>query len=458
MFTLDTTVVNPALPTIQRGLGFSPAGLVWVINGYTLVAGGFVIVGGRASDLFGRRRMFVAGTILFALASAASGLAQDPGMLVGARFAQGLGEAIAAPAAVSLIVVLFPDARERARAIYVWGSLSTLGSAFGLTLGGLIVTELGWRWVFLVNLPLAAVTIIGLPRFVGPSSKSPSRSIDLTGALLITGGLTLFVDGFLEAADHAWTSTAVLPPLLVGVALIAAFAASQTRIREPLVPLRFFRSRTRTSANIATIFAAGSFLGIFFSLTLYYQDVLHFSPLQTGFAWVPFSVTVLIGLALSQRILQRLGVRNGLALSYGISAICLLVMSGITTHSDYFTVVLPALAVMGITQGVNFPGLQNSALRGLSGSDAGVGSAVQSSAQSLGGSLGLAVLVSFSLRHAAALRASGIGAAVASTAGDALVLRLSALLTLLGAVAVALLVEHVPLIRDDQPAPVDGAT
>jgi len=454
IFTLDTTIVNPALPTIQREFSLSPGGLAWVVNGYTLMAGGFLIVGGRAADLLGRRRVFITGMLLFAVASAASGLAVNGRMLVCARFGQGLGEALAGPAALSLLVLLFPDLRERTKAIFIWGSISTLGSTLGLVISGIVISELSWRWIFLVNLPAVAVVLVLLPRWIGSAAAVRSGAIDITGALLITGGMTLLSDGLIESSEHAWTSLSVLLPVASAVGLLATFTLSQLRIRDPLVPLRFFRSRTRISGNVATVFAAASFLGVFFTMTLYLQDVLHYSALKTGLAWLPFVLTILGGLAASQWILERLGLRIGLGLSYTISAVCLFSLSAITTHPHYASRMLPALAVMGFTQGVNFPGLQNSALYRLDDRDAGLGSAIQSTAQQLGGSLGLALLVSVALRHTAALVAHGVAPTVAKTAGYSLTLKLSAGLTLLGAVAVVLLFEHGPLIRtDDHGAP-----
>ena len=280
MLTLDSTIVNVALPTIKTNLGFSTHGLAWVVNGYTLAAGGFLIVGGRVADLVGRRRMFMIGTILFAVASTTSGLAQTPAMLVISRFAQGLGEALAAPAALSLVVL--PDATERAKAIGAWGGITIIGATLGVVISGVIVDALSWRWVFLVNLPVAAVVLFVVPRMVKESRKEGTRELDLPGALLVTGSLVLIVDGLLNASHHGWGSSAVLVPIAIGAGLSLAFAVTQLTLKHPLIPKTFFQNRTRVSSNLVTIFGAGAFLGMFFTVTLYMQDVSSLQPIESG--------------------------------------------------------------------------------------------------------------------------------------------------------------------------------
>src|ERR1700728_559689 len=437
MFALDMTVVNPALPTIQRDLSFSTSGLAWVVNGYTLMAGGFLIVGGRAADFLGRRRMFVTATIVFALASAASGLAQNPAMLVTARFAQGLGEALAAPAALSLVVLLFTEARERAKAVGAWGGIAGLGATLGVVISGIIVDEISWRWIFLVNIPVAAVVVFVVPHMVSESRVSGNRRIDFPGAVLVTGGLTLVVDGLLNASSHSWGSSTVLAALLTGAALLIAFTISQAVSKNPLVPRRFFANRTRVSANLATIFAGAGFFTMFFSLTLYMQDVLHYSALKTGLAWGPFGLMLFAGLGATTKILPRFGVKNGLIFSYLVSAAGLFLLGGIGTHSGYASALLPGMLVMAFGQAISFIGLMNSGLHRLGPADAGLGSAVQNTSQQLGGSLGLAVLVTIAIRHATSEAANGAAAAAAATDGYALAVRLGAAAMLAGAVLVA---------------------
>jgi MFS family permease len=273
--------------------------------------------------------------LLFALASAVGGLAQSPTMLVTARFVQGLGEAVASPAAMSLAVLLFIDPKERARAIGAWGGLAGLGGTLGVVIGGVITSEISWRWVFLVNPPIAVV------------------------------------DGLLAASSHAWANSAVLIPLGIGVVLLGAFVVSQMRLRAPLIPLGFFANRTRVTANLATVFGVAAFIGTFFTLTLYMQDVLHYSALQTGLAYLPFGIALLAGIVTSIQLLPRIGVKRGLILAYTIGPAGLYLLSRITAHSDYLDDLLPGMLLMAYGQGIAFPALQNAALYQVGPSDAG---------------------------------------------------------------------------------------
>jgi EmrB/QacA subfamily drug resistance transporter len=454
MFALDMTIVNPALPTIAKDLSLSTSGLTWVVNGYTLMAGGFLIVGGRAADFLGRRRMFVTGTIVFALASAASGLAQDSAMLITARFAQGLGEAIAAPAALSRVVLLFTDPRERAKAVGARGGIAGLGATLGVVISGIIVSEISWRWIFLVNIPVAAVVVFIVPRMVAESrAGGQAGSAGSTSrAVLVTGGLTLVVYGLLNAASHAWGSGAVLIPLATGIVLLGGFAGWQVGGSNPLVPRRFFANRTRVSANFATIFAGAGFFTMFFSVTLYMQDVLHYSALKTGLAWGPFGLMLFVGLGATTKILPRFGVKNGLVFSFLASAAGLFLLGGIGTHSGYASALLPGMLVMAFGQSISFIGLMNSGLHRLGPADAGLGSAVQNTSQQLGGSIGLAVLVTIAIRHAMSEAANGVAAAAAATDGYALAVRLGAAAMLAGAVLVAVAFEKVNFIAPDKAA------
>jgi EmrB/QacA subfamily drug resistance transporter len=452
MFALDGTIVNPALPTIQRDLHFSTANLAWVVNGYALMAGGFLIVSGRIADLFGRRRMFVFGAIFFAVASALSGAAQDAGMLIGGRFAQGLGEAIAAPAALSIIVLLFTDPKERAKAIAVWGGITGIGATLGVVVSGLIVDEISWRWIFFVNVPVAAIVVFVVPRLVKESRLAGKRKVDVPGAVLITGALTLAVYGLLNASSHSWGDDQVLAPLIVGAVLFIGFVIAQANLKNPLVPRRFLANRTRVSGNIATIFAGSGFFSMFFVLTLYMQDVLHYSALKTGLAWGPFGLMLFVGLGASTKILPKFGVKYGLVFSYLTSALGLLMLTGIRTHSYYASHLLPGMLVMAFGQAISFIGLLNSGLHKLGPADAGLGGAVQNTSQQLGGSLGLALIVSFALRHVASEAAHGVGAAVASTDGYIFALRIGAITMAAGAVLVAAIFEKVAFIPPDKAA------
>ena len=452
MLVLDTTVVNVALPSIQRDLHFSASGLAWVVNGYTLMAGGFLILGGRVADMLGRRRLFMIGLALFAVASATSGLAQDSTMLVVSRFAQGLGEAIAGPAALSLAVLMFSDPRERARAVGLWGGLAGLGGTVGVVLSGVITTYLSWRWVFLINVPIAAAVLLVAPRLVSDSRSDKKSRIDVVGALLITAGLSLIVDGLLSAADHAWGSTTVLIPLVGGTALVAAFVVSQAIIRDPLVPLRFFRNRTRVTANIATICFTASFISMFYVMTLYMQDIGHYSALKTGLAYLPFGGALLLGIGLSTQLMPRIGVKVGLAIAFLISAVGFLLLGQITVQVDYTAHILPGLLLVALGNGFGLPGLQNAALYEVDSTDAGLASGVQNTFLQIGGSLGLSVLVSLGLRHATSKIAEGATLVVGTTDGYALALRIAAGFAIAAAVTVAIAFQRVRFVPPQEQA------
>jgi EmrB/QacA subfamily drug resistance transporter len=452
MLVLDTTVVNVALPSIQSDLHFSASGLAWVVNGYTLMAGGFLILGGRVADMLGRRRLFIIGLALFAVASATSGLAQDSTMLVVSRFAQGLGEAIAGPAALSLAVLMFTDPKERARAVGLWGGLAGLGGTTGVVLSGVITTYLNWRWVFLINVPIAAVVLLVAPRLVSESRVDKKGRIDIVGALLITAGLTLVVDGLLSAANHAWESTDVLIPLGVGAALVVAFVVSQAIIRDPLVPLRFFRNRTRVTANIGTICFTASFISMFYVMTLYMQDIGHYSALKTGLAYVPFGGALLLGIGISTQLMPRIGVKLGLAFSFLISAVGFALLGQITVHIDYPGHILPGLLLVAFANGLGLPALQNAALYQVDGTDAGLASGVQNTFLQIGGSLGLSVLVTLGLRHATSRIAEGASVIVGTTDGYALALRIAAGVAVVAAVTVAIAFERVRFVPPDKQA------
>ncbi len=346
MLILDITVVNVALPSIKTDLGFSQAGLAWVVNGYTLMAGGFLLLGGRLSDLLGRRRLFLIGIVLFAVASLTCGLAVRPGMLVGSRFVQGLGEALAAPAGLGLVALLFPDPRERMKALGIWGGVAGIGGTTGVIISGALTDLASWRWIFLVNLPVALFALIAVPRLVSESRmdrgvSSVRRHIDLWGPVTATGGLVAVVDGLLQAPTNSWGSVAVLLPLLGGIALLGLFVLIEARIAQPLIPLRFFTNRTRVVTNGVTLFSTSGFFAYFFLLTLFLQQVLHLSPLRAGLAYVPFGLAIGAGIGVGTGLMPRLGVKPLLTIGFFGSAVGLLLTSGITPTSGYASGILP---------------------------------------------------------------------------------------------------------------------
>ncbi len=444
MLILDVTVVNVALPHIQDDLGFSRAGLAWVVNGYVLMAGGFLLLGGRLADMLGRRKVFLLGVGLFAAASATCGAAVSPEMLVASRFVQGLGEALAAPASLGLIALLFPDPRERMKALGIWGGLAGLGGTSGTVISGVLTDAASWRWIFFVNLPVALIALIAVPRLVSESRMVRGRGRpDVAGAVVGTAGLIAVVDGLLQAATHPWGSWQVLIPLLGGVALIVLMAWIESRSESPLIPLDFFSNRTRVTTNFVTLFSAAAFFSYFFLLTLFEQQVLDYSPLKGGLSYLPFGFSIGAGIALSTTLMPRIGVKPLLTLGFFGSAVGLLLTSSIDVHASYAGSVLPGMIALGLSSGLTFPAIGNAALHEVTGQDASLASGVQTAMQAIGGAIGLSCLVTVALRHAAGQIHTGVAPAVASTDGYVLAFRIGAVLLAIGGVLVLVLLERV---------------
>ena len=427
MIVIDITVVNVALPSIQRALHFSASGLAWVVDGYALMAGGLLLLGGRVGDLFGRRRLFLIGAALFAVASLTSGLAQNSTMLILSRFGQGTGEALASPAALALVALLFLDAKERTKALGIWSGIAGLGGTLGVLLSGIIVNYVSWRWIFLINVPFALVAISLIPRLVDESkAETTSRRIDIPGAVLVTGGVLAIISGLLAASRHSWGSPQVVWPLASGVAALLALVAVESHTPDPLIPMTFFSNRTRLSANLATGVQASALFGFFFLLTLYMQGVLHYSPLKTGLGYVPFGIGILVGITVSTKILERVGPRVVIATAYTIGGTGLFLLGGISVHGGYVAHLLPTILMVSFGMGAAFPAVGVAALHEVSREDAGLGSGVQNTMLQVGGALGLAILVTLAVRRTSSLVATGTVADVASTAGYALALRVAA--------------------------------
>jgi EmrB/QacA subfamily drug resistance transporter len=444
MLILDVTVVNVALPRIQHDLGFSRSGLAWVVNGYVLTAGGLLLLGGRMADILGRRRLFLLGVGLFAAASATCGAAVDPGMLVASRFVQGAGEALAAPASLGLIALLFPDPRERMKALGLWGGIAGLGGTSGTVISGVLTDLASWRWIFFVNLPVAAFALLMVPRLVTESRMvRQHQRPDYAGAVTGTGGLVAVVDGLLQAATHPWGSWQVLLPLLGGVALLGLMVWIEARSDAPLIPLVFFTNRTRVVTNFVTLFFSSAFFSYFFLLTLFEQQILGYSPLTGGLSYLPFGLGIGAGIGLGTALMPRLGVKPLLSAGFFGCAIGLFLTSGITIHSSYVSGVLPGMIVLGLFSGVSFPAIGNASLHQVTGQDASLASGVQSAMQQVGGALGLSVLVTLALRHAAGQVHAGVRPVIASTHGYVLAFRIGSVLQLIGGILVLFLLEHV---------------
>lgn len=459
MLMMDVTVVNIALPHIQRGLHFSVEGLAWVVNGYVLTAGGFLLLGGRLADLYGRRLCFVAGVLVFGAASAVCGAATSSSVLVAGRFAQGLGEALAGPAALGLIPVLFSDPGERTKALGVWGGMAAVGSAVGSVVGGSLTGLVSWRWIFFVNIPVAVLALVMVPR-VMPESRMErtGRRVDAVGAPAATGGLVAVVYGLLEAADDPWGSARVLVPLLGGLALLACAALWESRAADPIIPPRFFTDRTRVTSNGVSVLSLAAFYTYAFLLTLYLQQVLGYSPLRTGLSYVPFTLAIGAGMGVSTAVMPRIGVKATLAVAFlGSAGGLLLAADGLAAHASFAGGILPALLVYGFFNAVGYPALTNGALHRVTGQDAGLGSGVQTAMQQVGASLGLATLVPLALRYVRHHVAGGTPPAVAETHGYALALRVAAGVLAVAAVLALVLLERVEATPRDAAAEAGAA-
>ena len=450
IIVLDITVVNVALPHIQTSLHFSRAGLAWVVDGYVLTAGGLLLLGGRLADLLGRKRMFLIGVGVFAVASALSGAAVNSSMLVASRFAQGVGDAIAVPAAFGLVALLFTDPKERATAIGINGGVAGLGGTLGPVISGLLISVADWRWIFYVNVPVAIVAMVAVSRLVAESRASTrigfgraaterGESADVAGALLGTGALVAIVYGFISAGTHAWALPQVWLALAVGTAAGVTFVVRERTALAPLVPTGFLRNRTRVTANVTSILFASVFFTVFFLLTLYFQQVEHYSAIRTGVAYLPFGVVISLGIGLASQLAPRVGVKplfcsGALLFSAGV-----FLLSRITVHGSYFSHALPGMIVMALGSGINFASFGIASVHQVSGEDASLASGVQATAQQMGGAVGLAVLATLALRHATTAIAHGVAVGVASTDGAVLAFRIGAGVALAGAVLVALM-------------------
>jgi EmrB/QacA subfamily drug resistance transporter len=408
MVVLDATVVNIALPSIQKGLSFSDADLQWVINAYTLVFGGFLLLGGRAADLLGRKRLFLAGVALFSLASLLNGLAQSSTMLIAGRALQGLGGALVSPAALSILMTSFPGNQERTKALGVWSAIVAGGAAAGLLLGGVLTDLLSWEWIFFVNVPVGILAVAAALRFVPESrDESAHRGFDLAGATTVTSGLVVLVYGIVKAQEYGWGSTRTLGMLAVAGALLAAFIAIERRSAAPLVRLSMFRTRTLTAANISMMLVASGLFSMFFFASLYVQEVLGYSPLKAGLAFLPVTIGMMGGAALAQGAIRRFGPRGVGVVGVSLAALGMLWLTGLPVHGSYVSDLLVGLLPMSVGIGLTFVPVTLLATAGVAPEDSGLASGLLNTSQQVGGALGLAILSTLSANHATSVLADG---------------------------------------------------
>ncbi|WP_231505192.1 MFS transporter [Cellulomonas sp. URHE0023] len=405
MIILDSAIMNIALPSAATDLGIPPQDISWAITAYTLAFGGLLLLGGRIADYIGRKRAFLIGLVGFAVASGLGGAAQSEALLFGARALQGAFGALLAPASLAIITVTFTSGRDRAKAFGVFGAISGGGAAIGLILGGILTEYLGWRWCLYVNLPIALIAVILGIRFVNESKAPGDRHLDVPGAVLSSIGLATLVYGFTEASKQqadgsgtvGWGDPTVVTLLAVAVALLVAFVIVETRVKNPLLPMRIVLDRNRGGSYIIFLMIGAGLFSMFLFMTLYLQNILGYTPLKAGFAFLPFSIGIILGAGVVAQILPRIGPRPLMLVGITLAIAGMLLLLRTTPDSSYASTVLPAITVMSLGMAAVFIPASSTALVGVGGHDAGVASALLNTSQQVGGSLGLALLSTFAI-------------------------------------------------------------
>ncbi len=395
MIVIDASIVNVALPSVGRALHFSEQNLSWVVNAYTLTFGGFLLLGGRLADLLGRRRMFMLGLVVFSAASFLGGVAQSDTWLIAARAAQGLGAAIVSPAALSIITTTFAEGTERNRALGVWGAVAGAGGAAGVLLGGVLTQGLSWRWVLFVNVPIGVAAMLAAPRVLEESRASePGRRLDFGGAVTVTGGLALLVYALVDAVNVGWTSAATLGKIAGAVALLAVFVVWELRQRDPLMPFSIFRLRTLRGANVIGLLIGMSLFSMFFFISLYLQQVLHYDALKTGISYLPLAVAIILSAGAASQLTNRFGFKNTLIVGMAFVTGGLVWFSQVPADGTYLADVLGPSLLAGIGLGLSFVPVTIAAVTGTRPREAGLASGLINTSQQVGGALGLAILAS----------------------------------------------------------------
>lgn len=454
MIVLDTTIVNVALPSIRQDLHFTETSLVWVVNAYMLTFGGFLLLGGRLGDLFGHRRMFLAGLTLFTIASLACGLAQSQAMLIGARAAQGLGGAVVSAVSLSLIMNLFTETGERARAMGVYGFVCAGGGSIGVLLGGLLTSALSWHWIFLVNLPIGLLVYALCLRLIPPAAPAAGDTpLDVAGALSVTASLMLAVYAVVNGNEAGWTSVQSLVLLGTAAALMALFLAIEARVAAPLMPLSLFRLRNVATANVVGVLWAAAMFAWFFVSALYMQLVLGYSPMEVGLAFLPANlIMAAFSLGLSAKLVMRFGIRAPLAVGLAMAALGLALFARAPVDGAFAADVLPGMLLLGLGAGVAFNPMLLAAMSDVEPSQSGLASGVVNTAFMMGGSLGLAVLASLAAMRSAGLTAAGASPVQALNGGYQVTFlagaAIAALAALLSAVFLRTRNREVPVGRD----------
>jgi EmrB/QacA subfamily drug resistance transporter len=458
MVVLDVAIVNVALPSIKTDLHFSQESLQWVITAYSILFGGVLLLGGRLADVLGRRRLFVAGLALFTVSSLLDGLAWSETSLIAFRVLQGLGAALLSPAALSILTTTFRQGRERNLALGIWGAASGSGGAAGVLLGGALTIALSWSWIFFINVPVGAL-VIGLTPWLLRESRAElgHRHFDFAGAASITGGLMLLVYAMTRATQHGWTTAETIGLLAASVALIAAFFVIELRSKAPLLPLRIFRLRTLSASNLSGLLMGGAIFSQFFLLTLYMQEVLHYSALKTGLAYIGLTLTIIAFSAVAQSLVTRIGVRKVLPAGLALSTVALVLFARLPVHGQYFTDLFPAFIISGLGLALAFVPMSIGALTGVTSADAGVASGLINTNQQIGGAIGVALVTTIATTFTTHFVHSHVGASAfggaALTHGFEIAFYVLAGISAVGALLAALMLESHPAQPEVELAP-----
>jgi len=440
MVVLDIAIVNVALPSIKVDLGFSQENLQWVISAYALMFGGFLLLGGRAADLLGRRRLFVAGLIVFSVASLVSGLAWSDEALILARAAQGLGAAIITPAALSILMTTFAEGRERNTALGVWGAVGAFGAVAGVLLGGILTDWLSWEWIFYINVPVGLAALALTPLLLRESRDAYVNSFDVPGAVLVTSGLVTLVYAITQASDYGWTSFATIGLFTAAVVLLASFVAWESRAREPLMPFSIFRIRTVSAANLAGLVLGTVTFSMFLMLTLYMQQVLAYSPMKTGVAYLAVAGTAIVWSTVAAQLVNRVGVKPTIAAGMTLLTVGLLYFTQVSVDGSYVSDLLPGFLIIGAGLGFSFVPISIAALAGVAPSEAGLASGLFNTSQQIGGALGIAALSTVATSTTGDAVATGTALPTALTEGFEAAFIWGAVVAALGIVVALVLV------------------
>ena len=444
--TVDVTVVNVAMPAIRESLRFSESGLSWMVNAYMVPFGGFLLLGGRAGDRLGRRRVLVAGTAVFALASLGSALAPSAGVMVGTRAAEGLAAAFVVPMTLALLSSVFPAGPARNRAFAVWGGVSAAAGTLGLVLGGVLVTAVGWRWIFLVNIPVGAVVVAAAVRLLpadGPRPAAGRAGFDVGGAVSVTTGTSLLAYAVVQTGSHRWGSARTIALLAVAAALIGYFVMHERFVAgSPLMPLALWRNRSVAGANIVSALLASAMFAVFYSTTLYMQQVLHYSALRTGLAYVPFGLSILVAAAAAPALVSLAGIRVTSILGSAVSLAGLVLLARVPVAGHLLTDIILPTVIVGLGAGAVIVPTSVAAMSGVTANQHGVASALLNVSRQLGGALGLAVIATVVASFAARSAALGNGAPTALTAGFRAGFAVSALLVVVSLFTAAVLLRE----------------